>query len=142
MNPILISAVWGVVMMFSGVFVKQASSVRALAIIGAAIVFISNLLDLNGIHFISHDARPMLAFDTFGLLFNAVAYGCTLIYFLLSGKDIGKVGNHVSEYYALIFFVLSGVAIASSFTSLLMLFLGIEIISIPLYILTATDKRN
>ena len=142
MNPILISAVWGVVMMFGGLFIKQASSVRLLAITGAAILFISNLLELNGIRIISLDARPMLAFDTFGLLFNAVAYGCTLIYFLLSGRDIAKVGNHVSEYYALIFFVLSGVAIASSFTSLLMLFLGIEIISIPLYILTATDKRN
>jgi NADH-quinone oxidoreductase subunit N len=142
MNPILISAVWGVVMMFGGLFIKQASSVRLLAITGVAILFISNLLELNGIRIISLDTRPMLAFDTFGLLFNAVAYGCTLIYFLLSGKDIGKVGNHVSEYYALIFFVLSGVAIASSFTSLLMLFLGIEIISIPLYILTATDKRN
>jgi len=142
MNPILISAVWGVVMMFGGLFIKQASSVRLLAITGAAILFISNLLELNGIRIISLDASPMLAFDTFGLLFNAVAYGCTLIYFLLSGKDIGKVGNHVSEYYALIFFILAGVAIASSFTSLLMLFLGIEIISIPLYILTATDKRN
>src|SRR6478736_1207559 len=142
MNPILISAVWGVVMMFGGVFVKQASSVRVLAITGAAILFISNLLELNGIRIISIDPHPMLSFDNFGLLFNAVAYGCTHIYFLLSGKDIGKVGKHVSEYYALIFFILSGVGIASSFTSLLMLFLGIEIISIPLYILTATDKRN
>ena len=142
MNPILISAVWGVVMMFGGVFVKQASSVRVLAITGAAILFISNLLELNGIRIISIDPRPMLSFDNFGLLFNAVAYGCTLFYFLLSGKDIAKVGNHASEYYALIFFILSGVGIASSFSSLLMLFLGIEIISIPLYILTATDKRN
>ena len=47
-----------------------------------------------------------------------------------------------SDYFALIFFVLSGVVIAASFTSLLMLFLGIEIISIPLYILTGSDKRN
>ncbi|HSB93033.1 MAG TPA: NADH-quinone oxidoreductase subunit N [Flavitalea sp.] len=142
MNPILISAVWGVVMMFGGLFLKQASSIRLLAITGAAILFIANLLELNGIRIISMDTSPMLAFDTFGLLFNAVAYGCTIIYFLLSGRDIAKVGNHVAEYYALIFFILAGVAIASSFTSLLMLFLGIEIISIPLYILTATDKRN
>jgi NADH-quinone oxidoreductase subunit N len=38
--------------------------------------------------------------------------------------------------------VLCGVTIVSSFTSLLMLFLGIEIISIPLYILTGSDKKN
>jgi NADH-quinone oxidoreductase subunit N len=38
--------------------------------------------------------------------------------------------------------VLCGIGILSSFNSLLMLFLGIEIISIPLYILTGSDKRN
>ncbi len=48
----------------------------------------------------------------------------------------------MAEYYALLFFVLAGVGIASSFNTLLMLFLGIEIISIPLYILTGSDKRN
>jgi NADH-quinone oxidoreductase subunit N len=40
------------------------------------------------------------------------------------------------------FFVLCGVSIVSSFQSLLMLFIGIEIISIPLYILAGSDKRN
>src|ERR1017187_8773571 len=40
------------------------------------------------------------------------------------------------------FFVLCGISIATSFNSLLMLFIGIEIISIPLYILTGSDKRN
>jgi NADH-quinone oxidoreductase subunit N len=34
------------------------------------------------------------------------------------------------------------VALVTTFNSLLMLFLGIEIISIPLYILTGADKRN
>jgi NADH-quinone oxidoreductase subunit N len=62
--------------------------------------------------------------------------------FLLNGSDIEKVGSHVSEYFALIFFVLCGVAISATFNTLLMLFVGIEIMSIPLYILTGADKRN
>jgi NADH:ubiquinone oxidoreductase subunit 2 (subunit N) len=52
------------------------------------------------------------------------------------------VGKNYGDYFALIFFILSGVAISASFQSLLMLFLGIEIISIPLYILTGSDKRS
>ena len=48
----------------------------------------------------------------------------------------------MSEYFALLFFVLCGVSIAASFNSLLTMFLGIEILSIPLYILTGSDKRN
>ena len=53
-----------------------------------------------------------------------------------------KVGVNYAEYFALIFFILCGITLAASFNSLLILFLGIEIISIPLYILTGSDKRN
>ena len=52
------------------------------------------------------------------------------------------VGVNYAEYFALIFFILCGITLTSSFKSLLILFLGIEIISIPLYILTGSDKRN
>ncbi|MGE5106331.1 MAG: NADH-quinone oxidoreductase subunit N, partial [Sphingobacteriales bacterium] len=48
----------------------------------------------------------------------------------------------VYEYFALLFFILCGVAIVAVYNNFLMLFLGIEIISIPLYILTGSDKRN
>jgi NADH-quinone oxidoreductase subunit N len=53
-----------------------------------------------------------------------------------------KVGVNYADYFALIFFILCGIVLAASFNSLLILFLGIEIISIPLYILTGSDKRN
>ncbi|MBD0333128.1 MAG: NADH-quinone oxidoreductase subunit N, partial [Chitinophagaceae bacterium] len=56
--------------------------------------------------------------------------------------DMENVGLNYGDYFALIFFELSGIALAASFRSLLILFLGIEIISIPLYILTGSDKRN
>jgi NADH-quinone oxidoreductase subunit N len=75
-------------------------------------------------------------------LFTLVANLCTFAFFLLSSKDMERVGVNYGDYFALIFFVLSGVVISASFNSLLMLFLGIEIISIPLYILTGSDKRN
>jgi NADH-quinone oxidoreductase subunit N len=71
-----------------------------------------------------------------------VANLCTFAFFLLSSRDLEKVGNHYSDYFSLIFFILAGIVVASSFKSLLMLFLGIEIFSIPLYILTGSDKRN
>ncbi|MGN6417565.1 MAG: NADH-quinone oxidoreductase subunit N, partial [Pseudobacter sp.] len=142
MNAIVISAIWGVVMMFSGAFSKSNALVRSLSIIGIVAVFVVNLLELNGTKLFDVNTYGMLAFDNFGLLFNAIAIGCTLVYFLLNGRDMEKVGLHVAEYYAMIFFIIAGICVSSSFTSLLMLFLGIEIISIPLYILTGADKRN
>ncbi|WP_207512020.1 NADH-quinone oxidoreductase subunit N [Longitalea luteola] len=142
MNAIVISAVLGVVMMFCGVFTNSKPAVRFVAIIGLLGLLIANVLDMGGYHFFNVNVNGMLAFDIFGLLFNTIAFAATWIYFLLSGRDMERVGVNLAEYFALIFFVLCGIAIVSAFNSLLMLFLGIEIISIPLYILTGSDKRN
>jgi NADH-quinone oxidoreductase subunit N len=142
MNAIIISAILGVVMMFSGIFLKKNSSIELLATISMIVLLISAVMELSGYHFFSIDTHNMLYFDVFGLLFNCIAFTGTLVYFLLNAKDISAIGNNPGEYFALIFFVLCGISIASSFNTLLMLFIGIEIISIPLYILTGSDKRN
>ena len=142
MNSIITSAVLGVIMMFSGIFLKKNSSIAALATGGAILLLAMAVLDLSGYHFFPVDTHNMLDFELFGQLGNCIAIAMTLAYFLLNGRDIAAIGNNHGEYFALIFFVLCGIAIATSFNSLLMLFLGIEIISIPLYILTGSDKRN
>src|SRR5690606_10432929 len=66
----------------------------------------------------------------------------TLLYVLLCRKHIERVGQHVAEYYALIFFILSAINLLAGYGNLLILFLGIEIISIPQYVLAGSDKRN
>jgi NADH-quinone oxidoreductase subunit N len=142
MNAIVLSAVWGVVMMFTGILSNNKRLVSNIGILGMTALVVVNLLEMSGMRFFTVDLHNMLWFDTFGLLFNTIAFVCTLVYFLLSGRDIERVGSHVAEYYALTFFVLCGVSLASSFNTLLMLFLAIEIISIPLYVLTGSNKRN
>lgn len=142
MNAIILTAIWGVVMMFGGVFLKKRTSPKYWAIAGIVIVLVANILEFLGHSFFNVDTRGMLRFDTFGLHFNTLLFACTLLIFLLNGRDFEKTGLHVSEYFSLIFFVLCGASILSSFNTLLLLFLGIEILSIPLYILTGSDKRN
>jgi NADH-quinone oxidoreductase subunit N len=142
MNAIILSAIWGVVMMFGGVFFKRSTTPKYWAIAGIVIILLANILEFSGTRLFNIDTRGMLHFDNFSLHFNTIALACTLLFFLLNARDVEKVGTHVSEYFALIFFVLCGVSISSSFNTLLMLFLGIEIMSIPLYILTGSDKRN
>jgi NADH-quinone oxidoreductase subunit N len=143
MNAIIVTAIWGVLMMLGGAFIKSKTTPKYLAIFGLAVILIANCLEMNsGRPFFTVDVKDMLHFNSFNLTFINVAFGCTLLFFLLSGRDIEKVGENVSEYFALIFFILCGVALIATFNSLLMLFIGIEIVSIPLYILTGSDKRN
>ena len=129
-------------MMIGGVFFKKSTTPKYWAIAGIIILLAANILEFLGYPFFNVDTRGMLRFDSFGLVFNSIAFICTLLLFLLNGKDFEKIGQHVSEYFCLMFFVLCGVSILSSFNTLLLLFLGIEILSIPLYILTGSDKRN
>jgi NADH-quinone oxidoreductase subunit N len=130
-------------MMLGGAFIKDKGIPKYLAIGGLVLALVANMWELkSGTPFFAIDVKDMLHTSSFNLTFITVALGCTLIYFLLSGRDIEKAGPHVSEYFALIFFVLTGVCIVATFNTLLLLFLGIEILSIPLYILTGSDKRN
>src|SRR5688572_23826054 len=142
MNALIISAVMGVVMMFSGVLLKQKSAIRSLALTGLFIAIVLNVTEIYGFHLFSINIEGMMRFDRFALFFNTIAMACTFIFFLLSAKEMEKVGLNYADYFALIFFIVAGIILSSSFTSLLILFLGIEIISIPLYILTGSDKKN
>lgn len=142
MNAIILSALCGVVMMFSGIFTTNKSAIKNVAIAAILVLLIGNLLETYGIFAVSVDTKDLLSFSKFGLFFNTISFIATLLYFTLSGDDITKVGDNAAEYFALIFFVLCGVSILSSFNGLLMFFVGIEILSIPLYILTGAEKKN
>ncbi|MFL5788792.1 MAG: NADH-quinone oxidoreductase subunit N [Flavisolibacter sp.] len=142
MSVLIISALCGVIMMFSSFIITNKSAVRILAHLLLLVVIVINILELRGIRLINIDTNGMLLFDRFSLLFTLIANICTFVFFILSSRDMERVGVNYADYFSLIFFVLSGVIISASFKSLLMLFLGIEIMSIPLYILTGSDKRN
>src|SRR6187549_3510463 len=142
MNALIISGIMGVVMMFSGILLKQRSSVRAIALTGLFVTIVLNVMEMYGFHLFKIDVTGMMKFDRLSLFFNTIAMSCTFIFFLLSAKEMEKVGLNYSDYFALILFILCGIILSSSFSSLLILFLGIEIISIPLYILTGSDKKN
>jgi len=142
MNALLLSAILGVVMMFTGIMVKRNASVKSIAIAGMALLFVVNWMELKGTKLFNFDVSGFMSFGSFSLLFIAIALFSTLLYFLVSGNEMQKVGRYYSDYFALIFFITCGVILVSSFKSLLILFLGIEIITIPLYILAGADKKN
>jgi len=86
MNAIIISALWGVVMMFGGVFFKKITTPKYWAIAGIIILLIANILEFCGTELFKVDTKGMLHFDNFGLQFNTISFASTLLYFLLSGS--------------------------------------------------------
>ncbi len=92
------------------------------------------------------DAKPlysgMILFDHFALAFSILCVVLTALVLLLSKDYFDKASPHVAEYYALILFSLTGAVLVVSFHNLAMLFIGIEIMSVALYILAGIRKKD
>ena len=74
MNALLLSAVLGVVMMFSGIFLKSKTAIRNVAITGLILLLLVNVLEMGGTVFFKIDTKSMIGFDRFALLFNTIAF--------------------------------------------------------------------
>lgn len=142
MNAIIVSTILGVIMMFCSWGIKAQKTQHTIALVGLFVLILSNLAQLNGWYVIDFDTKGMLAFTRFGLYVNTLFFLITFIYIWLNAEEIAKFDNQAADFYALFFFTLCGASILTSFDNLLMLFIGIEILSIPLYILTGADKKN
>jgi NADH-quinone oxidoreductase subunit N len=83
----------------------------------------------------------MMMFDNYASAFSILILVLTLFWFLIA-KDQYEVEFNISDHFALILFSVTGGIVLSSFLNLSMLFLGIEIVSIPLYILAGSHKKE
>jgi NADH-quinone oxidoreductase subunit N len=87
------------------------------------------------------DLRPvfggMLTVDRFAVLFNALLYLSALLTLFLSRSYMQRAGVDIAEYYVMILAVVMGMSIIAMSGDLIVLFLGVELLSIPLYVLAA-----
>ncbi len=84
----------------------------------------------------------MLILDDFSRFFHLVFLLIAALTLLVSVKDMEEESIHQGEYYALILFATLGMMVMASATDLIMLFLGLEALSIPLYILSGFFRKR
>ncbi|MFM2226233.1 MAG: hypothetical protein RJA07_2435 [Bacteroidota bacterium] len=137
-NPIIALALFGVVSMFLGVLPKVKDWILTIGLFGLLAAWSVTVMNWNT--HIPHFA--MLTFDNFSLAFLATAIAFTILIFLLTDHKEYEEIHHRAEFYALFFFSLCGVALMLSFSNLLMLFIGIEILSVSLYIMAGFRKKD
>lgn len=83
----------------------------------------------------------MMLVDNYSLAFSITMIATTLLWFSMSSGFFSSE-NSKSDHFSLIVFALTGAVLMTSFNNLLMLFLGIEILSISMYILAGSNKTN
>jgi NADH-quinone oxidoreductase subunit N len=105
---------------------------------GLAAAVVLAALDWNtAVPYFSH----MLVFDNLALAFTALISILTIIWFWLSA-DYFTTGTHRTDRTSLIVFAVVGAVIMASFNNMAMLFLGIEILSMSLYVLAGSRKDS
>jgi NADH-quinone oxidoreductase subunit N len=83
----------------------------------------------------------MLTFDNYAVAFSITLSLIAMLWFLMS-KDYFENNTNITDHFALILFSLVGAVFMVSYSNLAMLFLGIEVLSISLYILAGSNFRN
>ena len=83
----------------------------------------------------------MLLLDKIPLVFTLLLSVLAIFWFVMS-KNNFKDETNLSDHFALVLFSMVGVFLLTSYTHMSMLFLGVEILSIPVYVLAGSDKRN
>jgi NADH-quinone oxidoreductase subunit N len=138
MYPILVLSVTGLVTLFLG-FLKSKKILLPASLLFVAIAFLSNFIDWNvpGLYF-----YDMLEASNLSILFGSIILLSAFLVMALSKGFLDEEHAHPAEYFAILQFSLVGAIMMTNFQNLIMLFVGVEILSVSMYILTGSDKRN
>ena len=114
------------------------------AIIPVTILGLMGILGLTLSELISPATyyNNMIVVNKFSVAFSSLFIVLTIFLVALSDNFYEKHQTKISDYIAIKIFLLSGAVAMVSFGNLSMFFLGIEILSISLYILAASDRMN
>jgi NADH-quinone oxidoreductase subunit N len=146
MLPIVLLSVFGIVNLFLG-FLRSNRVLLPFALVVLALVFGINLLDWNHASsltglFDSPYISQMLTVDNYSVAFSGIVLLTALLLVPFSRSYVVAGEPNLAEYYSLLLFSLVGAIMMVSYNHLIMLFVGIEILSISMYCLAGSDKRN
>lgn len=114
--------------------------------LGAAVALVVSLL-LTGDGFLSGPRvfnldHPMILTDSFAHFLNATILLAALLVVFASSRFLVDLEINHGEYYALLLASVTGMLFLTSATDLMMLFLALELTSIPLYVLAGFRRRS
>jgi NADH-quinone oxidoreductase subunit N len=139
MNSIILLSVLGLSNLFLG-FLRSNRLLLPAAMLMLALVFGINLIDWN--EGAQSFFNNMLVVDNFSVAFTGIVVLTTFLLIPFSQKYVRDGEANLAEYYSLLLFSLVGAIMMVSYNHLLLLFVGIETLSIAMYVLAGSDKRN
>ncbi|GMU78553.1 MAG: hypothetical protein AMXMBFR46_13480 [Acidimicrobiia bacterium] len=84
----------------------------------------------------------MVRVDPFAVFLGVVVVAATAMGLLLAMSYLRREGLEAPEYFALVLLSASGMLMMTTANDLVVVFLALEVLSIPLYVLAAFDRRR
>lgn len=88
-----------------------------------------------------HYYNEMMVFDNFAISFTVLISIVSILWFFMS-KEYFTNETNITDHTALVIFSLVGTLCMVSYNNMVMLFLGIEILSLSLYVLAGSKKND
>jgi NADH-quinone oxidoreductase subunit N len=138
MKGLFIISGLGILAMLAEIF-KFKKVLYPLVLIGILVAYALGFMEWNA-NFNIPMFSNMIRFDNVALAFSGVMLATAFFWFILANDYFEK--DHVTDHFALVLFALVGALMLTAFSNMTTLFLGIEILSIPMYVLAASRKRD
>lgn len=139
MLPIVLLSILGLVVLFLG-FQKSKNLLLPATLFILAIVLVANFLHWNDVP--SLYFKNMLFENKLTMAFSGIVILSAFLIVALTRGFADDESAQPAEYYTLMLFSLVGAVMMIGFENLIMLFVGVEILSVSMYILTGSDKKN
>jgi NADH-quinone oxidoreductase subunit N len=104
--------------------------------IGLALWQTIGLWDVDSGTFTGDSGSPMIVVDNYSLFISIIILLAAFLTVLLSVNYLGKANIERGEYYYLLLFSVSGMMLMGMANDLIVVFIALELLSIPLYILS------
>jgi len=137
LGPTLVLSIAGMVVLMVGVFVDERARglLAGLSLFGLLIAFGAALMQNR-----AADAAAMIVGDPFAAFFTVVILLVAAITIFLSTDYVSRHTISLGEYYALLLFACAGMTLVVAANDLIVVLLGIEILSVALYVLAGFTR--
>ncbi len=137
--PIAFLVVWACALLLLDVFTKRSGLTVILTAVG---LIVGLALAFNQIGVEASAFNEMITVDGFAVFIYVLALGSGLLSVALSYDYLERMGWARGEYYVLMLFSIAGAMLMASAANLIVVFLALELLSIPLYILAAFGRDD
>jgi NADH-quinone oxidoreductase subunit N len=143
--PEIILSVWGMVILMVGVSPRRSHGSEESARLGwlSLVGILAAALSNGWLYSVTEvGTHSMIALDGFALFSNWIILAGAGLGILIGQDYVQRQGLQAAEFYALLIYSTVGLMIMAAARDLIIIFLGLEILSIAVYVLAAFNRRD